>query len=80
MKEYTHKKIKREIYWLLVITILAALIEYAVIKFLNLHPVVSLRLQGFIGLVLIGYGIRMVARLWASESEKNNSEHNGQLE
>jgi hypothetical protein len=28
-----------------------------------LHPILSVKIQGFIGLVIIAYGIRMIARM-----------------
>lgn len=77
VKNSTNQKIVREICWLAAIIILAALVEYAVIKFLGLHPVVSLRIQGLIGLVVIGYGIRMAARLWAPDDDEPDPSQNG---
>lgn len=52
--------------WLLGILLAAAIIEYGIIELFELHPVLSVKIQGFIGLLLIGYSIRMGARLWKS--------------
>lgn len=50
--------------WLLVILLTAAILEYVIIVLFDLHPVLSVKIQGFIGLLIIGYAIRMGARLW----------------
>lgn len=52
--------------WLLVILFTAAIFEYSIIVLFDLHPVLSVKIQGFIGLLIIGYTIRMGARLWKS--------------
>lgn len=52
--------------WLIGLLITALILEYSLIELLNLHPVLSVKIQGFIGLLLIGYSIRMGARLWKS--------------
>lgn len=56
--------------WLLGLVLAAAIIEYGVIKLFELHPVLNVKIQGFIGLLLIGYSIRMGARLWKSFKEQ----------
>lgn len=56
--------------WLFGIVLIAAVIEYGVIELFELHPVLSVKIQGFIGLLLIGYSIRMAARLWKSFKEQ----------
>lgn len=52
--------------WLLGLIVIAAAVEYSVIELFDLHPVLNVKIQGFIGLLLIGYSIRMGARLWKS--------------
>lgn len=62
----THKLKHRIIYelvWLLSIIMLSALVEYAIIVLFDLHPILGLKIQGFIGLVIVAYGIRMIARM-----------------
>jgi cadmium resistance protein CadD (predicted permease) len=54
----------KELIWLIAIIGLSALIEFIIIDTFDLHPVLSIKLQGLIGLIIIGYGIRMAARLW----------------
>jgi hypothetical protein len=62
----THKlrhKIVYEIVWLVGIIMISAAIEYAIIELFDLHPILSVKIQGFIGLLIIAYGIRMIARM-----------------
>ncbi|MGK7368585.1 MAG: hypothetical protein ACNS64_00115 [Candidatus Halalkalibacterium sp. M3_1C_030] len=64
------KKIKRivayELLWLFALIALSAIAEYLIITIFDLHPVLSVKIQGIIGLLIFGYGIRMVARLLSS--------------
>jgi len=66
----------KELMWLFAIIGISALVEFAIIEALDLHAVLSIKLQGLIGLIIIGYGIRMVARLWKTfnSSEEVDSE------
>lgn len=75
MREKLKKRIKREFFWLIGIGVLAALLEYLFIQILDIHPVFTLKIQGFIGLILIAYVVRMVARIWENpepDTEVNN--------
>jgi hypothetical protein len=63
MNSETKDKLFIEFAWLLGIIIASAALEYAIIEFFNLHPILSVKIQGFIGLVVIAYIIRMVARI-----------------
>lgn len=56
-------KIVSELVWLLGIIVVSAAIEYAIIMLFDLHPILSVKLQALIGLVVVAYGIRMIARL-----------------
>ena len=56
-------KLVTEFAWLFGIIIASAALEYAVIVLFNLHPIVSVQIQAFIGLVLVAYIIRMVSRI-----------------
>lgn len=56
-------KLISELIWLLGIVLVAAATEYAIIMLFNLHPVLNLKIQGFIGLIIIAYVIRMIARM-----------------
>lgn len=66
----------KELIWLTVIIGISALLEFAIIEIFDLHSVLSIKLQGLIGLVIIGYGIRMGGRLWKTfhPSDEINSE------
>lgn len=55
-----------ELLWLAALLILSAGAEYAIIMIFDLHPVLSVKIQGIIGLLIFGYGIRMVTRLLSS--------------
>jgi hypothetical protein len=63
MDSQTKNKLITEFAWLLGIILVSAALEYAIIAFFNLHPILSVKIQGFIGLVVIAYIIRMVARI-----------------
>lgn len=70
------KILVKELIWLTAIIGISALLEYAIVEAFDLHPVLSIKLQGLIGLIIIGYGIRMAARLWKAfhSSEDLNTE------
>ncbi|MFP8490137.1 hypothetical protein ACKGJO_13705 [Gracilimonas sp. Q87] len=76
MNKSAFKILLKELIWLTAIIGLSALLEFAIIETFDLHPVLSIKLQGLIGLIVIGYGIRMIARLWKTfhSSEDLNSE------
>ncbi len=66
MKKRLRNTVITESVWLLGLLLVAAIVEYAIIDLFDLHPVLNVKIQGFIGLLLIGYSIRMGARLWKS--------------
>lgn len=66
MKKKLRNSVIEESVWLIGLLITAAVLEYSIIEFFDLHPVLSVKIQGFIGLLLIGYAVRMGARLWKS--------------
>lgn len=70
------KILLKELTWLVAIIGISALVEYIIIENFDIHPVLSIKLQGLIGLVIIGYGLRMGARLWKTfhSSEDLNPE------
>lgn len=57
------KKLMYELLWLLALVLLSALMEYLIIVIFDLHPALSVKIQGIIGLLIFGYSVRMVARL-----------------
>lgn len=63
MNSQMKNKLITEFSWLLGIIIASAALEYAVIIFFNLHPILSVKIQAFIGLVVVAYIIRMIARM-----------------
>lgn len=69
MDKSTSKTLSKEIIWLVAIIGISVLIEFAIIENFDLHPVLSIKIQVFIGLIVIGYGIRMGARLWKTLSD-----------
>lgn len=78
MKEQLKQKIKNEILWLIGIGSVAAALEYAIITLMDLHPVISIKIQGFIGLLVIAYLVRMIARVRNSSEQEVRSETNGE--
>jgi hypothetical protein len=76
MDKKLHKILLKEFIWLVTIIVISALIEFAIIENFDLHPVLSIKIQGLIGLVIIGYIIRMSARLWKTfhSSDDENPE------
>ncbi len=76
MDKSVFKILIKELMWLFAIIGISALVEFAIIEALDLHAVLSIKLQGLIGLIIIGYGIRLVARLWKTfnSSEEVDSE------
>ena len=52
----------RELLWFIAIVTCAVLLEFSIIKIFHLNPILSVKLQGFLGLMILGYGIRMAAR------------------
>lgn len=76
MDKSAFKILVKELIWLTAIIGISALVEFAIIETFDLHAVLSIKLQGLIGLIIIGYGIRMAARLWKAfhSSEDLNPE------
>lgn len=66
MKKKLRNTVIVESIWLIGLVVAAAILEYSIIELFNLHPVLSVKIQGFIGLLLIAYAIRMGTRLWKS--------------
>lgn len=56
-------KLISELIWVVGIILISAAVEYAIIMLFNLHPMLSVKIQGFIGLIIIAYFIRMIARM-----------------
>lgn len=63
MKYGMKKKLTYELLWLLALVLLSAAMEYLIIVIFDLHPALSVKMQGIIGLLIFGYSVRMVARL-----------------
>ncbi len=76
MNELLKNKIVTELIWFAGLVLTSALIEYLIIVLFDLHPILSVKIQGLIGLVIIAYGIRMVARMTDGfqESPENKPE------
>lgn len=70
MNKQMRNKLISEFFWLLGLLIISAVIEYLVFSIFDLHPMLSVKIQGLIGLTIIGYGIRLVARILA-ETQKS---------
>jgi hypothetical protein len=64
MKKEFLNIILKEMLWLVAIVVVSSLIEFTIIELFELHPVLSIKIQALIGLMIFGYSIRMFARLW----------------
>lgn len=76
MKGDLKSKIITESIWLFALLLISAAVEYGVIVLFDLHPVLNVKIQGLIGLLVIGYGIRMLSRLWHSYNKKEADQNN----
>lgn len=76
MKEYLKNNLWKEIKWLLIIIIGAALIELSIIYFLDINSILKIKIQGFIGLILLGYLIRLSARMIVIKQESSDPNKN----
>lgn len=56
-------KIVVEFAWLAGLLLISAVLEYAFILMFDLHPILSIKIQVIIGLTIVGYGVRMTARM-----------------
>lgn len=77
MKQTIASIIEKELLWLVVIAGVSILIEFVFITFSDLHPGLRTKVQAVIGLMLIGYSIRMTFRVMGffielPGSRKNN--------
>lgn len=63
MKDKLKSKFISEIVWLIGVFLVAAAVEYAIIVLFNLHPIMSVKIQGLIVLVIVAYIIRMITRM-----------------
>ena len=63
MNSKFRKKLFQELIWLIGLLSISAIIEYVIIFSFDLHPILSVKIQGLIGLLVVAYGIRMIARL-----------------
>ncbi len=63
MNEQLRSKLISEFLWFIGLLSISAAIEYIAISVFDLHPMLGVKIQGIIGLTIIGYGIRLVARV-----------------
>lgn len=63
MNRQLRYKIIIEFIWLAGLLLVSAVAEYVLILLFDLHPILSVKIQVVIGLTVIGYGIRMTARM-----------------
>ncbi|MEL7835204.1 hypothetical protein [Fodinibius sp. Rm-B-1B1-1] len=57
------EKLITEFVWLLGIIFVSAALEYVIIELFDLHPILSVKIQALIGLIIIAYIIRMITRM-----------------
>lgn len=73
MKKAIFNKFIKELIWFVGIIGIAALVEFAIIEAFDLHPVLSIKIQGLLGLMVLGYGFRMSVRLWKAFNPRPDS-------
>lgn len=76
MNSETRRIIIYEMIWLAALLALSALAEYIIIVTFDLHPVLSVKIQGIIGLIIFGYAIRMVGRILKNFKSSSDSTAN----
>ena len=77
MKKDVKHIVLKEAGWFLAIVAVSALIELLIIEILDLHPVLSVKIQGFIGLLVIGMTIRFVTRVRSAFRTHPEHQHQG---
>lgn len=77
MKPDPRHRLKVEALWLFAIVAVAGGVEFLIILVLELDPMLSVRVQGFIGLLIIGYMIRMTARIISKSDKQTSAKNNG---
>ncbi|NGP89802.1 hypothetical protein [Fodinibius halophilus] len=80
MNTQLKSKLITELVWLVGIVIASAAVEYIIIVLFDLHPIFSVKAQGFIGLMVIAYGIRMMGRLGKEANLFADSEDENKIE
>lgn len=71
------RDIALELAWLTGIFVVAISIEYAFFEFIDINPILSVKIQGLIGLLFVGYGLRVSYRVWQMFQEKSDPPNNG---
>lgn len=77
MISWLNTNIVRELSWLAVIIVMSLIIEYAIMLYIDINPVLSVKLQGFVGLLLVGYGLRAAYRIWSKFQDRADKRKNG---
>lgn len=77
MKPDIRHRLKIEALWLCAIVVAAGGVEFLIILVLELDPLLSVRIQGFIGLLIIGYMIRMATRIISKSDKQTSPKNNG---
>lgn len=63
MNRQLRNKVILEFVWLAGLLLISAVLEYVIILLFDLHPILSVKIQVLIGLTILGYGVRMAARM-----------------
>lgn len=70
-------RLKLEGYWLGAILLAAAAVEYLLLLILEVDPLLSIKIQGFIALMVMGYIIRIAARVISDYGDQIIPDDNG---
>jgi len=73
MKASTMQLIINELLWFLGIFVVAVIAEYAIFEIFDINPILSVKVQGLLGLLFIGYVLSAAYRIWKSFYQENRS-------
>lgn len=72
MNVQLRNRLVTELLWLIGLIVISTAVEYLVIYVFDLHPALTVKIQGIIGLTIVGYGVRLVARLKGETQKSKN--------
>lgn len=67
-----------EFFWLIGLLSISAVVEYIAIALFDLHPMLNVKIQGIIELIIIGYGIRVATRL-IGETQRSSKQNEDEV-
>ncbi len=74
MNEQLRNRLVVELLWLIGLLIISTAVEYIVIFVFDLHPALTVKIQGIIGFTIIGYGFRHVAQFIGETQQSDDTD------